>query len=134
MGPEEFGGTHTSSSFEQFAEAFFFSSQAFTVGGYGRIEAGNLLINAICALEAFLGLLTLAVITGLLYGRFSRPKAYLRFSDNALLAPYRDIAALMLRVVPFKNTVLTDAEAKVSLGLIVEENGKLVNKFYQLPS
>lgn len=133
LGPDEFGGTHTSSHFKQFAEAFFFSSQSFTIGGYGRVDAGNLIINALCAFEAFLGLLSLAVITGLLYGRFSRPKAYIRFSENALLAPFHDGLAIMLRLAPFKNTTLTDAEAKLSLGLIMEEDGKMVNKFYQLP-
>ena len=133
VGPQEFGGTSASSPFEQFAEAFFFSSQSFTIGGYGRVEADNLLVNAVCALEAFLGLLTLAVITGLLYGRFSKPKAYIRFSENALITPFHNGKAIMLRLAPFKNTTLTDAEAKVSLGLIMEEDGKMVNKFYQLP-
>lgn len=133
LGPGQFGGTNSESPFEQFAEAFFFSSQAFTIGGYGRVDAGNLVINSLCALEAFLGLLTLAVITGLLYGRFSKPKAYIRFSENALVAPFRDGKAIMLRMAPYKNTTLTDAEAKVSLGLILEENGKMVNKFYELP-
>ena len=133
VGPHAFGGTATSSRFEQFAEAFFFSSQSFTIGGYGRVDAGNLLVNAVCALEAFLGLLTLAVMTGLLYGRFSKPKAYIRFSENALIAPFHNGKAIMLRLAPFKNTTLTDAEAKVSLGLIMEEDGKMVNKFYQLP-
>ncbi len=133
VGPREFGGTSTSSRFEQYAEAFFFSSQSFTIGGYGRLDAGNLLVNAVCALEAFLGLLTLAVITGLLYGRFSKPKAYIRFSENAILAPFHNGKAIMLRLAPFKNTTLTDAEAKVSLGLIMEEDGEMVNKFYQLP-
>lgn len=133
VGPHEFGGTTTGSSFDQFAEAFFFSSQSFTIGGYGRLEAGNLLVNAVCALEAFLGLLTLAVVTGLLYGRFSKPRAYIRFSQNALLAPFHNGKAIMFRLAPFKNTTLTDAEAKVSLGLIMEEDGKTVNKFYQLP-
>ena len=112
---------------------FFFSSQSFTVGGYGRVNPGDLWINLICAFEAFLGLLSLAVVTGLLYGRFSRPKAYLRFSENALVAPFNDGKAIMLRLAPFKNTTLTDAEAKLTLGLVLEENGKLVNKFYQLP-
>ena len=78
LGLQEFGGTKTLSHFKQFAEAFFFSSQSFTIGGYGRVDAGNLLINSICALEAFIGLLSLAVVTGLLYGRFSRPKAETR--------------------------------------------------------
>ena len=133
LGLQEFGGSQTSSHFRQFMEAFFFSSQSFTVGGYGRADAGHLLINSLCAFEAFLGLLSLAVVTGLLYGRFSRPKAYLRFSENAILAPFHDQKAIMLRLAPFKNTTLTDAEATVTLGLIVEENGKMVNKFYQLP-
>jgi inward rectifier potassium channel len=133
LGLQEFGGSKTPSHFRQFMEAFFFSSQSFTVGGYGRADAGHLLINGICAFEAFLGLLSLAVVTGLLYGRFSRPKAYLRFSKNAILAPFHNQKAIMLRLAPFKNTTLTDAEAKVTLGLIVEENGKMINKFYQLP-
>lgn len=133
LGPQEFGGTPTGNKFEQFFEAFFFSSQAFTVGGYGRVEAGNLLVNALCAVEAFMGLLTFAVITGLLYGRFSKPKAYVRFSENAIVSPFHDGLAIMLRLAPFKNTTLTDAEATLSLALVLEENGKMVNKFYHLP-
>jgi inward rectifier potassium channel len=82
--------------------------------------------------EALIGLLTFALATGLFYARFSKPKAYLRFSANALIAPYRDGIALMMRVAPFKNTNLTDAEAKISLGMSLEENGKMVNKFFPL--
>lgn len=133
LGPGEFAADITSSRLQQFAEAFFFSCQSFTIGGYGRIDSGNMLINSLCALEAFIGLLSLAVVTGLLYGRFSRPKAYIRFSENALLAPFKNGTAIMMRLAPFKNTTLTDAEVKVTLGLVVEENGKMVNKFYQLP-
>ena len=39
----------------------------------------------------------------------------------------------MLRVAPYKNTTLIDADAKVTLGMSIEEGGKIVNKFYQLP-
>lgn len=133
LGPNEFGVRVTSSPLKQFAEAFFFSSQSFTIGGYGRVSPDNLTMNALCAFEGFLGLISLALVTGLLYGRFSRPRAYLRFSGNALLAPFHSGQAIMLRLAPFKNTTLTDAEAKITLGLVVEENGKLVNKFYPLP-
>ena len=115
-----------------FAESFFFSCQTFTTVGYGRISPVSFTASAIAALEALLGLLSLALATGLLYGRFSKPVAHLRFSENALIAPFKDINALMLRVAPFKNTNLIDVEAKLTLGLIVEENGKKVNNFYQL--
>ena len=133
IGIKELGAIETSSATLNYWEAFFFSCQAFTVGGYGRISPDNMLINSLCAIEAFLGLLSLAVITGLLYGRFSRPQAYLKFSNNALLSPFHDKNAIMFRVAPIKNTSLTDVEVNVTLGLIVEENGKLINKFYQLP-
>lgn len=118
---------------EKVEEAFFFSCQTFTTVGYGRISPNGFLASIIAALEAFTGLLSIAVVTGLLYGRFSRPKAYIKFSENALLAPFHKGRAIMLRLAPYKNTTLTDVEAKVSLGLIVEENGTMVNKFYQLP-
>ncbi len=126
-------GMVSGSGLEKFAEAFFFSCQTFTTVGYGRISPVGFTTSAIAALEALLGLLSFALATGLLYGRFSKPTAYLRFSGNALLAPYKDFTAIMFRVAPFKNTSLTDAEAKVTLGMTAEENGKTVNKFFQLP-
>jgi len=58
---------------------------------------------------------------GFVLCRFSKPKAYLKFSFNAIIAPYKDITALMIRVAPFKNATLTDAEAKLTLGMAVEE-------------
>ena len=115
-----------------FAESFFFSCQTFTTVGYGRISPVSFSASAIAALEALLGLLSLALATGLLYGRFSKPVAHLKFSEHALIAPFHDINAVMFRVAPFKNTNLIDVEAKLTLGLSVEENGKKVNRFYQL--
>lgn len=132
IGVEKSAGIVTNSEFHNYLEAFFFSCQAFTVGGYGRISPTNMLINSLCAIESFLGLLSLAVVTGLLYGRFSRPKAYLIYSNKALLTPYKNGNALMFRVAPLKNTSLTDVEVKVTLGLMVEENGQFVNRFYNL--
>ncbi|HXR84674.1 MAG TPA: ion channel [Hanamia sp.] len=133
LGINKLGGIVAHSRLQEFGEEFFFSCQTLTTVGYGRISPVGFLASAISSLEALIGLLTLAVITGLLYGRFSRPRAYIRFSKNALLAPFHEGNAIMFRLVPFKNTTLTDAEAKVTLGLIIEENGKIVNKFYQLP-
>jgi inward rectifier potassium channel len=132
LGINYLAGIESGSTLEKFSEAFFFSCQTFTTVGYGRISPVGFIASSLSALEALIGLLSLAVVTGLLYGRFSRPKAYIRFSENALLSPFHNGNAIMFRLAPFKNTTLTDAEAKVSLGLIVEENGKMVNKFFQL--
>lgn len=132
IGVNNLGGMTSTTPLSSFAEAFFFSCQTFTTVGYGRINPVSFSASAIAALEALLGLLSLALATGLLYGRFSKPIAHLRFSENALIAPYKDINAVMVRVAPYKNTNLIDAEAKLTLGLSVEEDGKNMNRFYQL--
>lgn len=84
------------------------------------------------AAEALIGLLSFAIATGLFFGRFSKPTAFLKFSHNAVVAPYGEVRGLMIRMTPFKNTNFTDAEAKMTLGMSVEENGVRVNKFYSL--
>jgi len=118
---------------EQFVDAFFFSCQTFTTVGYGTLNPMNVPANLIASIEALIGWLSLAVSTSLLYGKFAQPAAYLKFSTNALIAPYKEGRALMLRVAPYKNTSLINAETKVSLALTIEEDGKIVNKFYELP-
>ena len=131
-GTAHLAGMNTNSTWERFSEAFFFSSQTFTTVGYGRISPVGFMASAIAAFEALIGLMSFALVTGLLYGRFSRPKAFLKFSENALIAPYRGGTGLMIRLAPFKNTMLTDAEAKVTLALIIDESGNTANRFYTL--
>lgn len=132
IGVQHLGGMNATNEIEKFGEAYFFSAQTFTTVGYGRINPTGFITSAVAALEALIGLLSFALATGLLYGRFSKPKAYLRFSHNAVLAPFKDGLAVMMRVAPYKNNNLTDAEAKVTAGLMVEENGKMINKFFQM--
>ncbi len=132
IGVEHLGGVVALTPLQKFAEAFFFSCQTFTTVGYGRINPIGYLTSAIASFEALIGLLSFALATGLLYGRFAKPKAYLRFSEKAIIAPFQNISALMFRLAPYKNTTLLDAEAKVNLAMTIEENGKMVNKFYPL--
>ena len=132
LGVEHLAGMSTSTEAEKFGEAFFFSAQTFTTVGYGRISPTGFTTSSIAAFQALIGLLSFAVATGLMYGRFSKPTAYIKFSANAIIAPYRGITALMMRVAPFKNTTLTDAEARLTLGMMIEENGKLANRFFPL--
>ncbi len=132
IGVEHLKGINASTPLDQFGQTFFFSIQTYTTVGYGHISPSGFLTSFVAAVEALFGLLSFAIATGLFYGRFSMPKAFLRFSDNALIAPYKEGTGLMIRLSPFKNTNLTDAEAKMTLGMTMEENGKLVNKFYNL--
>lgn len=132
VGIDSLNGFVANSIGDKFVEAFFFSCQTFTTVGYGRINPVGYTASAVASFEALIGLLSFALVTGLLYGRFARPKAYLRFSENALIAPFQGITALMFRVAPYKNTTLLDAETKVNLAMTVEENGKMVNRFFPL--
>lgn len=118
--------------FERFLNAFFFSSQTLTTVGYGHVAPNSITTSFVASIEAFVGILAFAMVTGLLYGRFTRPRAYLLFSHNALVAPYKGGRALMFRMATFKNNHLTDAEAMVTAAVHVTENGKQLTHFYPL--
>ncbi|KOP35899.1 Inward rectifier potassium channel Irk [Flavobacterium sp. WLB] len=133
IGVEHLDGISPSGSLlTQFGQAYFFSAQTFTTVGYGHISPTGFLTSGLSAAEALIGLLSFAIATGLFFGRFSKPTAFLKFSHNALISPYGEGKGLMIRLVPFKNTNFTDAVAKVTLGMSIEENGQRVNKFYTL--
>lgn len=111
-GMKEVGGT-----FEQFTEAFFFSAQTITTLGYGRVAPLGLLANIVAATESMLGLLAFALATGMLYGRFSKPKATVKFSEHAVMAPYQDMNGFMFRVVNIQENQLLEVEVTVSISL-----------------
>lgn len=132
IGVEHLNGIVANSLMDKFGQAFFFSAQTFTTVGYGHISPTGFWASFVASVEALFGLLSFAIATGLFYGRFSKPKAHIRFSQNAVIAPFQNGKALMIRIAPYKNTNLTDAEAKVTLGMRVEENGVEVNRFFSL--
>lgn len=79
------------------------------------------------------GFLSFAIATGLIYGRFARPRAYLIFSKHALITPFGDHTALMFRFANYKEKhTLTDVEVKVNLAMQVQEGEKSVYKFFDL--
>ena len=129
----EFTGVLPGNGIHYFFELYFFSVQTFTTVGYGRINPDGYFAGAFASVEALTGMSSFALITGVLYGRFSRPRAYLRFSKHALIGPYHDITALMFRFVSYKeNHNLTNVEVTVTFGL-TEKNEKAEFRFYQLP-
>ncbi len=117
----------------RFLNAFFFSSQTLTTVGYGHVAPSGILTNFVASTESLMGILAFAVVTGLIYGRFSRPRAYILFSNNLIVAPHKGGKALMARIATYKNNHLTDAEAQLTVALHVNENGKMITRFYQLP-
>jgi hypothetical protein len=133
IGVENLTDIRAESLSEKIQEAFFFSTQTFTTVGYGRISPIDFAMNAVSSFQALVGLLSFALATGLMYGRFSLPKAYIKYSKKALISPYENTTALMIRLAAFKNTAaLTDVEAKVTIAMIVDNNGKKTNEFFNV--
>lgn len=124
------GADRVNTFFEQFTESFFFSSQTLTTVGYGRVAPVGLLANVIASMESLLGIMSFALVTGLFYARFSRPRAYLHFARHMLISPYEGGRALMIRVTTYKNNHLTDAD--VQLTLSYQDKTDSMRRFFQL--
>lgn len=98
-------------------QAFFFSVATLATIGYGNISPANLAANLVVSVEALVGLLGFAVVTGIVFARLARPTAQIIFSRNAIIAPYGEMSALMFRIVNRRNNQLVDLEAKVMLSV-----------------
>jgi len=109
-----------------FFNTFFFSVQTFTSLGYGAMSPLSFGANLIETLESFAGLMSIALITGLLYGRFSRPKSKIAFSKNILITPYKDGNAVMFKMVNKRDSILLNATVKA---ILIMDQGDGENKF-----
>jgi inward rectifier potassium channel len=121
-----------SSPLKRFEDSFFFSVQTLATIGYGKLVPNTRVANTLVAVEALVGLIGFAVLSGLLFARFTRPTAKIQFSDDALIAPYGSGWALMFRLVNLRNHDLTDVHATVSFARWPDQNGTRVRQFDQL--
>jgi inward rectifier potassium channel len=115
VGPQHFGGLDASSEFQKFMGLFFFSAQTITTLGYGHIYPTSNGASIAAAVESLMGLLSFAIATGVLFGRFSRPKAEILYSKNILISPYGDVNGLMFRISNKMQYELMESEASVTM-------------------
>jgi inward rectifier potassium channel len=115
IGPEHFGGLNFSSEPQKFMSLFFFSAQTITTLGYGHIYPIGNTASVAAAVESLMGLLSFAIATGIIFGRFSRPRADILYSKNILIAPYDEITGLMFRITNKKQYELIESEANVTM-------------------
>lgn len=126
-------GIEGQTTYDRFLEAFFFSTQTLSTVGFGRISPGGHLISSIAAIESLAGLLGFAIVTGLLYGRFSRPKVHIIFSKNAIIAPFQNKTAFQFRIVnKMRNSQITDMEARITVAKFEMENGVKIKRFHSM--
>jgi len=132
IGVEHIGGMIAHNAWQKFYETFFFSTQTLTTVGYGRINPTGFLTSAVAAVESMLGLMGFALITGVLYGRFSRPDSKILFSKNIILSPYKDVNAIMFRMANLRKSQLIETEVQFVVGYNKMVNGAPQRAFITL--
>ncbi len=131
-GPGALGSNTVGMEHHTYLRAFFFSVQTLSTIGYGQVVPIGTPANALVTLESLIGLLGFAIVTGLLFARFSRPTARLLFSRHALIASYQNITALEFRVANARSNELIEVSAKVLLSRFEEVDGVRTRRYYTL--
>jgi inward rectifier potassium channel len=132
LGREDLRGAQGATEMDRFLNDFFFSTHTLTTVGYGNIVPATILTNTVASLEAIVGLMLVALGTGLMFGRFSRPSAKIGFSDRILMAPYQDQSSLQLRIVNSRPNILMELEANLVLMTVEGPPGNLKRRFESL--
>ena len=116
-----------------FSDAFFFSVQTIATLGYGVMAPATLYANLVVTIETAVGLLLLALATGLVFARFSRPTSRILFSHVAVIGPYNGRPTLSLRLANQRRNQILQAEVDVAL-LRDEQTleGDTIRRFYDL--
>ena len=112
-GPNSLAGTAEGTMGGHFLRVFFFSIETFATIGYGNIYPIGPAANWLVAAESLLGILFVALLTGLVFARFSRPTAAVWFSEVAVVAPYQGKTAFEFRITNARSNQLMELEAKV---------------------
>ena len=132
VGIDHLKGAESPRHWEEMLNAFFFSTHTLTTVGYGNIVPVGPAANGLAAFEALVGLTGFAIITGLVFGRFSRPSARIAFSKTMLVAPYEDGVSLQFRIVNRRSNNILDLGAKLLLMTVENNEGSLTRKFVPL--
>lgn len=113
---------------------FFFSVETLATVGYGDMHPQTLFAHIIASVEIFTGMMSLAVIAGMMFARFSRPTARILFARYAVIRPLDGEPTLMLRAANERGNVIMEAQAR--LRLVREERtveGYRIRRIHDLP-
>jgi inward rectifier potassium channel len=116
-----------------FCDAFFFSIETLATVGYGTMAPATFYGHAVSAIEIVCGMVFTAIMTGLLFVRFSKPKPKILFADQAVITSHNCSPTLMVRIANGRMTLLTNA--MVRLGVVLHEEspeGHLFRRLHDL--
>jgi len=116
-----------------FLKAFFFSIHTSATIGYGTIVPVGVPTNILVALESVVSLLGLAVVTGLVFARFSRPVADILFSKNAVMSWIGNLRAFEFRIINSRNNQIIDLQCRLLISRFeTNASGAAVRRYYPL--
>ncbi len=128
-GPQAVEGVHPEIGFKRFVDCFFFSVQLFN----GQFAPVGIWPNILVTLQSYLGMLTLVIITGLLYARFARPNARVIFSNNAIINRYDNKPCLTFRVANERLNQIIEARMTLTLTKnVTSPEGETSRKLYPM--
>ena len=96
-----------------FYDCFFFSVQTLATVGYGHMYPQTLYGHVVSMIEIMSGIFLLAVVTGLIFVRFSRPVARIAFSSSIVIGPLNGQQTLMVRVGNQHQHSIVDTEFRI---------------------
>src|SRR5277367_1426151 len=102
------------------ADGFFFSMETLATVGYGQMYPATTYGHIVSVTEIMSGMAFTAIMTGLIFVRFSRPRAKILFADHVVVTPYNGMPTLMVRIANGRMTMLTDL--KVRLSALIREH------------
>jgi inward rectifier potassium channel len=108
-------GGVTGARLGSFPDAFFFSVETMSTVGYGELAPASTAAHVLVTVECFVGLFNLAIVTGLLFARFSKPTARVMFSRNAVVTTYEGQPTLMFRAANKRRNRIVEAEVTLSM-------------------
>jgi inward rectifier potassium channel len=130
LGPTPLANTHPGS----LSDAFFFSLETATTVGYGDMYPVNDYGRIVAGSEMMVGVAFTALTTGLLFVRFSRPKAQIRYARNAVVAVRNGQPTLMIRIASARLSLISNASAHAGLIRISRgADGQKLRQIYELP-
>ncbi len=96
-----------------FWDTFFFSVQTYATIGYGAMAPKTRYADVLVAIESFFGLLSMSIVTGLVFSKFAQPKAKVRFTKNILISTFDGTPTLMFRMGNMRANQIVEARLLV---------------------
>jgi inward rectifier potassium channel len=117
-----------------YIDYLYFSIETLSTAGYGDMHPQTHYGHFIATIELFTGIFSMSVMTGLIFARFSRPKARLLFANNPVVSNHEGVPTLMVRLANERHNIIGNASARLWMFKnVVTAEGHRIRRFDELP-